>query len=282
MKALRVIGNILFGIILCGLIFVLTFVRSTKNFLEKDVIVGVVKEKITESIKEGGDKLSQKGEELLDDMLKDNGANDIIRIVIDNFDNYQKDKLNFKVSDADVEKIYSYANKYKSTIVEISGNKVKEISDEEFKKIFSSENINSLANEVFGSFDEDLGDGIDIAIKAYSKATSNTALIALIASIIVVLLLLLLINWSLYKWMLIAGIDLIVTGAIICLIYVAGLIFNDVINSIDLIKEAIGKINLTGYIIWGSIEIVVGIILIIIYNVIKNKNNEDLKKLDNL
>ena len=282
MKAVRVIGNILFGIILFGLIFVLTFVRSTKNFLEKDVIMGVVKEKITETIKEGGDKLSDKGEELLDDMLKDSGANDIIRIVVDNFDNYQKNKLKFKVSDADIETIYSYATKYKSTIVEIAGNKVKEISDEEFKKIFSSENINSLANEVFGSFDEDLGDGIDVAITAYSKATSKTALIALIASIIVVILLLLLINWSLYKWMLITGIDLIVTGALISLIYVAGLIFNDVINSIDLVKDAIGQINLTGYIIWGSIEIVVGIILIIIYNVIKNKNDEDFKKLENL
>ena len=47
MKALRVIGNIIIGIVLFGLIFALTFTRSTKNFLEKDLIVGVVKEKIT-------------------------------------------------------------------------------------------------------------------------------------------------------------------------------------------------------------------------------------------
>lgn len=282
MKALRIIGNILIGIVLFCLIFTLTFVRTTKHFLEKDVILGVVKGKITETIKEESGKLTDKGEEMLDNMLKDNESSDIIRMVIDNFDNYQKDKINFKVSDSDIEKIVSYASKYKSTIVELSGNKIKEVSDAELKKIFSSENINSLANEVFSSFDDDLGNGIDVVVKSYSKFTSTKALIILISSIVVCILLLLLINWSLYKWMLVTGIDLVITGVLISLIYLAGLVFNDVINSIDIVKEAIGEISLTGYIIWGSIELVIGIILIIIYNVIKNKKDDDFKKLDNL
>ena len=282
MKALRVIGNILIGIVLFCLIFTLTFVRTTKHFLEKDVILGVVKGKIEETIKEESGKLTDKGEEMLDNMLKDNESSDLIRMVIDNFDNYQKDKINFKVSDADIEKIVSYASKYKSTIVELSGNKIKEVSDAELKKIFSSENINSLANEVFSSFDDDLGNGIDVVVKSYSRFTSNTTLIILISSIVVCILLLLLINWSLYKWMLVTGIDLVITGVLISLIYLAGLVFNDVINSIDIVKEAIGEISLTGYIIWGSIELVLGIILIIVYNVIKNKKDDEFKKLDNL
>lgn len=282
MKALRIIGNILIGIVLFCLIFTLTFVRTTKHFLEKDVILGVVKGKITETIKEESGKLTDKGEEMLDNMLKDNESSDIIRMVIDNFDNYQKDKINFKVSDSDIEKIVSYASKYKSTIVELSGNKIKEVSDEELKKIFSYENINSLANEVFSSFDDDLGNGIDVVVKSYSKFTSTKALIILISSIVVCILLLLLINWSLYKWMLVTGIDLVITGVLISLIYLAGLVFNDVINSIDIVKEAIGEISLTGYIIWGSIELVIGIVLIIIYNVIKNKKDDEFKKLDNL
>ena len=271
MKVLRTIGNVLIGIILFGLIFTLTFTRSTKKFLEKDLILGVVKGKIVDTIKEESGKLTDKSEELIDDMLKDNDVNNVIRMVIDNFEGYQKDKTNFKVSDADVEKIYGYAMKYKSTIIEISGKKMKDVSDEEFKKIFSEENINALANEVFSSIDTEAGEGIDIAIKAYSKATSSKAMIALIVSIIFFILLLLLINWSLFKWMLVTGIDLIVSGVIIMLMFVAGVILNDVISSVDIIKETVGKLDLTGYVIWGSIELLLGIVLVIVYNVFKKK-----------
>ena len=282
MKVVRVICNVLIGIVLFGLIFALTFARTTKNFLEKDVILGVVKETITDTIKEESGKLTDKSEELLDKMLKDNDANDLIRTFVDNFDNFQENKTGYKVSDADVEKIYNYAVKYKSTIVEISGNKIKDLSDEEFKKIFSSENINNLANEVFESIDGDVGDGIDIAVKAYSKATSDTALIILISSIVFCIILLLLINWSLYKWMLVTGIDLIISGVLIGLIYVAGLLFNDIIMSTEIMKKAIGEIDLTGYMIWGIAELLGGIILLVIYNVIKNKNDETTKQLENL
>ena len=276
MKVVRVIGNVIIGIILFTLIFALTFTRSTKQFLEKDLILGVVKGKIVDSIKEESGKLTDKSEELIDDMLKDNDANEVIRMVIDNFENYQQNKTNFKVSDADVEKIYSYAVKYKSTIVEISGNKIKDISDEEFKKIFSEENINALANEIFSSFDNEVGEGIDVAVEAYSKATSSKALIILIASIVFFILLLLLINWSLFKWMLVTGIDLIVSGVLTNLIFIAGVILNDVIKSVDIIKDAVGEINLTGYVIWGSIEVVVGIILIVIYNVNRKHQADSL------
>ncbi len=272
MKALRVIGNILIGIILFGLIFTLTFTRSTKNFLEKDLILGIVKEKIRDTIKEESGKITDKSKALLDDMMKDDGSSDIVRMVIDNFENYQKDKAGFKVSDADVEKIYSFASKYKKTIVEISGDKIKDISDAEFKRIFSSENINKIADEVFSSIDKDLGDGIDIAIKGYSKATSKTAMILLIFSIVFFVLLLFLINWSLYKWMLVTGIDFIVSGVFISMIFFAGIVFNDIIGSVDFLKEAIGEINLNGYIVWGASEIVGGVILIVIYHFINKKH----------
>ncbi len=271
MKALKVVGNVIIGIILFALIFALTFTRSTKNFLEKDLILGVVKEKITDTIKEESGKITEKGESMLDDMLKDDESSNIIRMVLDNFESYQENKTNFKVSDADIEKIYNYAVKYKSTIVEISGNKVKDISDAEFKKIFSSENINKLANEVFGSFDKDLGDGIDTAIKIYGKATSNSVMLALIISIIFFTILLFLINWSWIKWMLVFGIDLIVCGVIISLFYVAGLFLNDIIGSVDVLEKAVGEINLGGYIIWGLSELLIGILLVVLYNILKKK-----------
>ena len=282
MKALKVIGNIIVGIILFGLIFLLTFTRSTKNFLEKDLILGAIKGKIVDTIKEESGKITDKSKELIDDMLKDDESSNVVRMVIDNFENFQNDRVNFKISDQDVEKIYSYAMKYKKTIVEISGKKVKDMTDAEFKKIFSSENINKLANEVFGSIDNEVGDGIDVAITIYGKSTSKKAMVALIISIVFFIILLMLINWSLYKWMNVTGIVLIISGVLISLVYVAGLLFNDIIGSIDFIKEGIGDINLTGYIVWGMFEIVLGIILIILYNVFKKKEINNPVSIDKL
>ena len=63
-----------------------------------------------------------------------------------------------------------------------------------------------LANDIFSSIDKDLGDSIDIVVKAYSKATSTKALLVLIVSIVFFIALLFLINWSLFKWMLVVGI----------------------------------------------------------------------------
>ena len=271
MKTLRIISNILIGILLCVLIFSLTFIKSTKNFLEKDLILGVIKSSITNTIQEESGKLSSHSQELLDNMLNNNDFDEIIDIAIDNFDNYRTDKINFKVSDSDTKKIVSYASKYKSTIIEISGNKIKNMTDEELKKIFSSENINGFANEIFRSVEKDFGDSMDVAINIYNKATSNTVFIILLISIVFMITILLLINWSLYKWMLVVGIDLIISGLLIELIYILGLILNDIVNSVDILKKAIGEISLVNYLVWGMFEVVVGIILIIIYNIVNKK-----------
>lgn len=272
MKALRTIGNVIIGIILFALIFTLSFTRSTKNILEKDVILNVIKSTITETIKEESGKITDNNKELIDNMLNDNDVSNIVRIVIDNYENYRDNKGSFKVSDADVEKIYSYALKYKDTIIEVSGKKVKNMSDAEFKELFSAENINKLANEVFSDIDDGAGEGIDIAVTMYGKITSDTVIIVLIISIIFFILLLFLINWSLYKWMQVTGIGLIVSGVLICMIFIAGVFLKDTILAVDSLKDTVSEINIMGYAIWGSIEIVTGILLIVLYCVIKKKN----------
>ena len=271
MNVIRGFCNAIIGIILFALIFMFSFIKSTKSFLEKDLILGVVKGQITETIKKQSGKLSDKSQELLDDILSDKDISDVIRIVLDNYEEYQIDKNNFKVNKEDIDKIINYANKYKSTIIEISGEKIDEISDEEFKKIFSEENINQLANEVFSSIDEDVGDGVDTIINVYSKVTSSKMMLILMGLIIFSIGLLLLINWSLYKWLLVTGIDLIISGLIITFIFLIGVFFTDMIGS----TEAIGEINLNGYIIWGGIEVILGIAMIIVYSNINKKKDDE-------
>ena len=281
MKVLRTIGNVIVGIILFGLIFLLTFTRSTKNFLEKDLILGVMKGKIVETIKEESGKITDKSQQLLDNMFEDKASSNVIRMVIDNFQSYQDNKIGFEVSKKDLDTIMEYATKYKNNIIEISGEKVKDVSDEEFKKIFSEENINKIANEIFSSIDKDLGKEIDVVIDVYSKATSHKMMLILIGLIIFSILLLFLINWSVYRWMFVTGIDLIVSGLIITFIFLAGVLFSDIIDSVDVVKEMIGEINLNGYIIWGSSEIILGIILLVIHSTIKKKNENKINNINN-
>ena len=280
MKALRIIGSVIVGIVLFGLIFGVSVIKSTQNFLEKDLILGLVKTAVTESVTKEANKLKDDKQKLIDEIFSDKETGDFVSLVFDNFSNYKNDKVNFKVSDSDVEKIYSYALKHKDQIVKVAGDKVSEISDAEFKEMFSSENINKFADKVFSEVSGDIGDGIDKAIDIYNDATSSKTVTIMIVLIVVCLILLGLINWSLYKWMLAPGVCLIVSGLLLALIYGAGTMINDIISAEKLLKETIGSINLTGYAILGAVEVVLGIILIVAYNMIDSRTlNQQIKEL---
>ena len=280
MKVLRVIGNVLIGIILFCLILSLSLIKSTKNFLEKDLILGVVKTSLVETINKGADKIKSNEKEIIDELFSDHETGEFVGMVIDNFNKYQLDKKSFSISEADAEKISSYLMKHKSEVIKISGDKVKDISDEEFKKLFSTENINKFANEIFEEVSDDIGSEIDKGIKVYNKITSDSVTIILIVSIIFCIILLALINWSVYKWMLVPGIDLIVSGLIMTLIFIGGVLINDILSTKKAVHEAIGNISFSAYIIVGAIEVVLGIILVVVYNVLKNRNlNQKIKEL---
>ena len=280
MKVLRVIGNVLIGIILFCLILSLSLIKSTKNFLEKDLILGVVKTSLVETINKGADKIKSNEKEIIDELFSDHETGEFVGMVIDNFNKYQLDKKSFSISEADAEKISSYLMKHKSEVIKISGDKVKDIADEEFKKLFSTENINKFANEIFEEVSDDIGSEIDKGIKVYNKITSDSVTIILIVSIIFCIILLALINWSVYKWMLVPGIDLIVSGLIMTLIFIGGVLINDILSTKKAVHEAIGNISFSAYIIVGAIEVVLGIILVVVYNVLKNRNlNQKIKEL---
>ena len=281
MKVLRIFGNIIIGIIIFGLVLAFSVIKSTQNFLEKEAILGVVKSSLSEVITKEVDNVKNKPKELIGEIFSDKETDELVKIVINSFHDYQNDKVNFFINDGDVEKIYSYAMRHKDQIVKLTGKKVTEITDEEFKKIFSSENINKFVNEVFEEISDDLGDEIDNIIELYNQAVSPKVTYLLIGLIVFFIIILGLINWSLYKWMLILGIDMIICGIILAFIYGAGTMVNDIINASKMIKEAIGEINFTGYAIFGGIELLIGVILIVAYNVIDSRTlNKQIKDLE--
>ena len=281
MKVLRIIGNIIIGIILFLLIFSLSFIKSTRNFLEKDLILGAVRLSLVEAISNETGKLKANQEEIISEIFNDRETDDFVSMIINNFQSYQNNKASFQISRSDIEKINKYVKKYKSQIIKISGDKIKDISEEEFEKMFSSENINKYANRIFEEISSSIGDEIDDVVNVYNNMTSNKITILLIILIVVFLILLLLINWSLYRWMLVPGICLIISGVLMSIVFFGGIILNEIVRAEKFIQEAIGEINFNSYIIVGIIEIVVGIILIVLYNVLKNKSlNKNIKSLN--
>ena len=281
MKVLRIIGNIIIGIILFLLIFSLSFIKSTRNSLEKDLILGAVRLSLVEAISNETGKLKANQEEIISEIFNDRETDDFVSMIINNFQSYQNNKASFQISRSDIEKINKYVKKNKSQIIKISGDKIKDISEEEFEKMFSSENINKYANRIFEEISSSIGDEIDDVVNVYNNMTSNKITILLIISIVVFLILLLLINWSLYRWMLVPGICLIISGVLMSIVFFGGIILNEIVRSGKFIQEAIGEINFNSYIIVGIIEIVVGIILIVLYNVLKNKSlNKNIKSLN--
>ena len=279
MKVLRVFGNIIIGVILFGLIISLSFLFATKSFFEKDLVIGLVKTSIIEIIDENKENTNEKKDEILSEIFDDDDTDKIAYVVIDNFKKYQKNKNNFTISDDDLKIITSYAYKYKKQISKISS-KAEEITDAELEELLSKKNINKIANELYSQIDESVGDEVDEAVFIYDTIISKFIFIWGILAILFLIIILGLINWSLYKWMIVMGVCLIISGVMMSLTYIVCLLFNEIVSTVDILNKVVGNINFTAYIIIGGFELVIGIILIVIYNSLKNRKfNEQIENL---
>ena len=272
MKALRVIGNIILGILLFVFIFCLTFIIKTKNFLEKDLIHETIKVSIEEAYKDD-ENISNSQKELVDDMFEDSEASGIINMVLDNYREY-RNNANYQVSNEDAKKLYDFVLKYKDNINELSGEDVSKMSDKEFEEFFDYNKINELAHDAFDSFDKEIGDeSIDKVVDVYSYATSGPIKAILISGIIVCILLLMLINWSLIKWTLVTGICLIVSGTLMACLYV---VVSILLNNVDFNEMNI-TLNISGYLVAGIIELVIGIILMVVHKLLNKKFDDEVR-----
>ena len=275
MKGLRIVGSVLVGIILFVLIFGLSITKTTKKFFEKDLLIGLVKTSIVETLNKEAGKIEANKDAIIDEIFSDKETENIVHIVIDNFKKYQTDKIGFSVSDADVEKINSFALKYKNQISKIAGDKVEDLTDEKLKEILSKENINNLSNRIYEEISSGIGDEVDEVFKIYEKLTSPKITWITISAIVFLIIVLGLINWSLYKWMMTTGTCLVLSGIIMCITYLGCLFINEIISTVDLLNKTLGHIDFSSYIIVGGIEIIVGTILIIVYHKINNKPFND-------
>ena len=266
MKVLRVIGNILLGIILFALVFSLLVISRTKNMLEGELLQDTIKNTVDE-ISKNDMSLTESQKEAIDEMFEDSDASEIINMILTNYKNF-KNKENFEVSYDDAYKFYSFLHKYKSYIKTSSDEDISKMTEVEFKQYFDDKKVDKFVKDAFGEFDKNFDQNtLNISLKVYTFATSTIVKAALVFAIVLFILFICLINWDFIKWMLIFGIDLIISGTFFILLFSAvetakGKILKENVNI---------KINFTSFLKSGIIQVLFGIILIVSYIIIKKK-----------
>ena len=266
MKALRIFGNIIIGIILFALVFTSIFVRETNKIVSSKVF----KETITnfvDDVKNGDSKLTRDNEELIDNMFKDEDAKEVITLIFNNYKKYRNED-DYSISSEDIKTLYNFLYKYRD---HIKDSKIEYMDDIEFKEYFNDDKIREMTNDTFKNLDK-LFDSkiIDIVINSYTLATSYLVRFALLFVILFFIILLCIINWSLIKWMPIFGGSLIASGIIFNIVFSAG----EIIKNVLLNDNISININLSSFLLASIVQVVLGIILIILYFVLKNKLKE--------
>jgi len=270
MKALRVISNIIIGIILFALVFTLLFIRETNKIVSTDLLKETLNN-IVDDTKSENEELTESQKNIIDDMFKDEDAKEIAKLILINYKEYRNDE-NYSISEEDFNTFYGFIYKYRS---HIKDSKIEKMTDIEFKEYYNKSKINEMANDTFKNFDRIFDSKvIDNIIKGYSLATSYFVRAALIFVILFFIAIICIINWSLIKWMLVFGFSLIASG----------LLFNLLYNASELIKRALLNenininINLNPFLFVSIVQIVLGIALVVLYCFLKEKYSGIVKK----
>ena len=273
MKILRNILYVIFAIILGILINLLSLTFVFKNVVQDEIITNTIKTSIAAGyLSKNIDNLTEDQKQMVEKFLNDNEMNEIVDVLLDNYTNYITDP-NFKISQSDVDKIKDYVVKNEDLIKEVSE------EDVDINKILNEITVDKIdegAKKVAKELDE-LPSEAKPVITSYKYITVGPFKKILIGLIILCISLMMLISWSLVKWMKATGVCLITNGVLISLIYV----FIDGVKDIILKAVNIGislkGISFNTILIIGLSELVIGIALVIIHNLINKKKKEETK-----
>ena len=267
MKLLRGFLNFILSSILLVLIVSLSLIIRTKSFVEKELIVKIVKEGLVQGI--NNSNLTSEEKEIITGVINDKESETIIKKAAKNFINYYKNK-DYNLNNDDYNSFLNYVIKYKDEFNLLNET---DYTEKELKDILNYKDTNKKLKGAFADLYEDADrDVITNSLGIYEKITSFGIKKILFLAIIAVLILITIVNLNFYKWLNIAGNNLIISGILLGLIYFLGL---TAINSIIKQDEAlmiIKKIDLKGFLIMAFAEIAIGFLMNIGYRYAKKGN----------
>lgn len=270
MKFLKVFTAFIIGIILFILILALSLIFRVESFIEKDLVVSVVKESSISEINNNATTDSEKS--FLEGLLKDKASEEVIERIVQNYISY-KTNSNYDVSENDCDFLLDYILKHRAEINAASNTNY---SEEDIKKAFNYEECKKTVKKIFDNIDPGTEE-TNKTMALYSKITSNGTKVILIVSIVICIAFVALVNFGFVKCLKILGIDLIGVGVIFSIIYI---IISNIQSSIAADKktlEIIRGINISGFLTTSIIEIVLGIVFLIVYKLLINKAKDEDK-----
>ncbi len=292
MKSLKKFCNALLTIILFIFVFSLSISFILKKFVQEDLIANMAKEEIVKQYidNDNYDGIDSEKKAILKTILGEDDANEIVNIILDNYMIYTVSE-NYELSKSDYDKIIKYFEKHSNDISRISG----KIDINYIKNRFTYDEVNKMVKDEFVKLDEKLKESsvspeevtekVDI-INIYANLVSTQTRMYILYGIGGCILLLMFINYSVSKWMIEAGISLIISGVLVTSVY----------NFVEFLKGASTSDNAIRYlngidikyaITIGVCEVLVGIGLIILKSKIEklefeNKGIEELGEKKNM
>ena len=257
MKALRIFLSVIVSIILVILVVGLTLTSSLKTIIQKDIFTEAFKTQVLSS----SENIST---EDIDKLLSDKETNKIVNEVIDDLiSDINSEKMT--INDTTIDDALKYAESHKEELEKLTGS---EINLDDINK----EEIKTTINESLAEVNTNMEPSVKGVFEVYGILTSKEFTIGMIAAIAFQIILLILLSWSVYKWLLPAGISLIVAGVIG---FAAFLLSYAVVG---MLATQINMTINTSSIMYNSfIELGVGIITVIIYSVIKKKTKKEVE-----
>lgn len=256
MKALRIFLSVVVSIILVILVVGLTMVSSLKTIVQKNMVTEVIKTQIFDSSNNSINK------DEINKILEDKEINTIVNEIIEDITgDVNQEKIT--IDDATIEHAINYAEAHKEELEKITGEKI-DLSD------VNIEEIKTEINDSLAQTDFNTDQSVKTVIEAYNIFTSKELFYGLLGAIIFQIVLLALLSWSAYKWLLPAGISLIVSGVIGFATFLLSFAVVGMIAS-----ETNISINTNSILINSLIELAVGIIAVVVVSIINKKKKEN-------
>ena len=266
MKILRGFLTFIIGIVLFVFVFTLSLVCRTKTFVEKELVVPIVKETATQAIQKG--EVTSEQKDLIEKMTNDKEFEKIVERLTSNYIAIQSSE-EYNLSKEDYDLFINFVIKYKDEINKASDTKY---TENEIRELLSYEETQKAAKEAFNTLEGNTSASeMKQVIDIYTKTTSSNTKLILFLSIVVIIMLITLINWSFTKWFKVLGIDLIISGLIFGIIFGLAKFAQSKIVADASIETMIKSINLNGFIIMAICEVLFGIASIIAYKKLKKK-----------
>lgn len=252
---------------------VILIIGFTVSVTLKEVQTKIVSEVVKQAaINESNDEVSISAS-VIDDLLSYNGANEIINSVVSDYSNYLENN-NQKVSDETLDLIINFCIDNKENLEKLSGSEI------DINELRSQEARNNLRNALDESFEEikvDSNSPVKSIVSTYAKVTSSEFKKLVLITIIVLVILLALLSFSLYKWIKPLGTVLTTSGIFVLGIYLLLFLLLSFINQNYQID-----IDTKSLLLYGIIETVSGIVLLVIYSVINKKTNNTKVELNEI